>query len=161
VNLPLNYLEAEGFIIKALKDGLMQPGAGFVKAVLGMHDLEKVKEHSQTTPAVHVIYAGESPVSDGNGHVVSDEHRFEFTQKWLVVVCVRNAETQAALATPKNTDAGPIISKVLGLLHGKQPGKMHTPLKRGSAPAPFFDASFAYYPLLFTTDITGCVDDKY
>jgi hypothetical protein len=161
VSLPANYLEAEGFIIKTLKDGLMQAGSGIVKAVLGMHDLEKVKEHAQFTPAVHVIYAGEAPIQDANGHVIGDEHRFEFTQKWLVVVCVRNAETQAALATPKNTDAGPIISKVLGLLHGKQPGKMHTPFKRGAAPAPFFDASYAYYPLLFTTDIGGCGNDKY
>lgn len=157
MSLPANYLEAEGFIIKVLKDGLMQPGAGIVKAVLGMHDLEKVKEHSQFTPAVHVIYAGESPVNSE----VADEHRFEFTQKWLTVVCVRNAETQAALATPKNTDAGPIISKVLGLLLGKQPGKMHTPFKRGAAPAPFFDASYAYYPLVFETVISGCVDDRY
>lgn len=157
----MNYLEAEGFIIKALKDGLMQPGAGVVSAVLGMHDLAKVKEHAQFTPAVHVIYAGESPHSGADGTGISDEHRFEFSQNWMTVVCVRNAETQAALATPKNTDAGPIISKVLGLLMGKQPGKMHAPFKRGAAPVPFFDASYAYYPLVFSTVIAGCVDDRY
>jgi hypothetical protein len=155
VSIPVNYLESEGFIIKALKDGLMQAGAGIVKDVLGMHELAKVKEHAQFTPAVQVIFAGESPVAAD----IADEHRFQFTQKWLVVVCVRNAETQAALATPKNTDAGPIISKVLGLLLGKQPGKMHTPLKRGAAPVPFFDVSYAYYPLLFTTEIAGCAVD--
>ncbi len=156
--IPVDYLEAEEFIIATLKAGLMQPGKGIVNSVMGVVDLEQVKELSQFTPAVHVLFAGESPVA-GDG--INDEVRFEFAQNWLVVVCVRTAQTQAALATPKNKAAGVIISKVLGLLLSKQPGKMHTPLQRGAAPKPFFDASFAYYPLVFTTNISGCVDDIY
>lgn len=156
--IPVDYLVAEPFIIAALKAGLMQPGAGVVKCVMGLDDLAKVKELSQFTPAVHVLYAGESPIAKEG---VNDEVRFEFAQNWMVVVCVRTAETQAALATPKNKAAGEIISKVLGLLLSKQPGKMHTPFERGVAPKPFFDASFAYYPLVFTTNISGCVDDIY
>lgn len=156
--IPVDYLAAEAFIIATLKAGLMQPGAGVVKAVLGLDELAKVKELSQFTPAVHVLYAGESPVAKEG---VNDEVRFEFAQNWMAVVCVRTAETQAALATPKNKAAGEIISKVLGLLLSKQPGKMHTPFERGAAPKPFFDASFAYYPLVFTTNISGCVDDIY
>lgn len=160
MSLPVNYLEAEGFIIDTLKAGLMQAGTGVVRNVFGMHDLERIKEAEQFAPAVYVVYAGDKPVmADGQG--ISDEHRFTSEQQWMVVVCVKNAETQAAQATPKHNMAGLIISKVLGLLHGKQPGKMHTPFKRGASLLPYFDASYGHYPLVFTTDVSGCVDDRY
>jgi hypothetical protein len=160
VSLPVNYLEAEGFIIKALKDGLMQAGSGIVRNVFGMHDLSRIKESEQFAPAVYVVYGGDKPAHiDGVG--ISDEYRFTFVQQWLVIVCVKTAETQAALATPKHDIAGPIISKVLGLLFGKQPSKMHTPFKRGASLLPYFDASYGHYPLVFETDVGGCIDDNY
>ena len=153
--LPDDYLAAEGWILDTLKAGLMKPGSGLVKAVLSLGELAQVKELAQTTPAVHVLYAGESPENQGS---ISDESSYAFAQRWMLVVCVRNAATNAISATPKNAEAGPLISKVLGLILGGIPGKVHTPLKRAAAPPPIYEGSFAYYPLVFTTTALGCID---
>ncbi len=153
--MPQDYLCAETWLLEALKAGLMQPGNGQVKAVMGLGDLAQVMEQAQFTPAVHVLYAGESPESAGQ---LADESGYAFAQRWMVVVAVRTAASNSQKATPVNAEAGPLISQVLGLILGKRPGTVHTPFKRAAAPAPIYQGSFAYYPLVFSTTALGCID---
>lgn len=141
-----NYLEAEGLIIARIKAEVSG-----LKAVLPAADLAGVAENAQPSPAVHVIYAGDQVPGSDNQRSTSGALQ-KVTQQWYAVVAVRNARTQTSGAAARET-AGPIITQVLAALAGWQPADAFKPLKRVNAPPPKTIGTFAYFPLLFTTEV--------
>lgn len=142
------YLDAETQIVALLE----QAAIANVKAVLTAGDLATVQENQQTTPALHVIYNGESvPSSSGmRGAYGSPQVVY---QQWLVVVAVRNVK-KIREGEGAREDAGPIMNSVINTLQGKQlSADFPRHLRRTTPPKPKYTTGFAYFPLAFTLEV--------
>ena len=105
VNTPQvgDWLSLEAPLLACLRSAL----AGLTPAVkvLSAADLAQVSEGTAPSPAVHLIYAGYTPLED-QGTAVLLQH------KWIVAVAVRNV---AALASGQaaRADTGPLLARVV------------------------------------------------
>lgn len=137
-----NFFAAEGLIIERLQEKL----GNSVRKVAGAPDLDGVRAAAQVTPAVYVIYGGYKPERDNGPGVV------EITQRWLVVVTVRNVRDSASGEGVRD-DAGALAHATLTALMGWRPAD-HTPLILEAGPSPGIDKGFGYFPFVFTTKRT-------
>ena len=138
----IDYLSAEFLIIERLENTI----SGI--KILSTSELSSVSDRSQTTPAIHVIYAGDKIESEG-GQMRS--HIF-IRQKWLTVLAIRNIRDIKNGAT-KNSLAGEILFQIHSFLAGYQLSKDHGFLRREPGPTPQYSNNFAYFPLMFSTKI--------
>ena len=129
-----NYLAAEQHLI-----AVAEKVKGFRK-VCSTNDLAEVEELSQTTPACHVIYFGDSVPEIAQGGAFS-----HVTQTWLLIIVVRQGRGE----TP-NKEAGQLIKQLLVELHNNSLVDNKYVLTRINSPAkPRYTKGHAYYPLAF------------
>lgn len=134
-----DFLAAEGLIIERLKQKLGDQ----VRKVAGAPDLDGVRSASQVTPAVYVIYGGYRPDRNNGPDMV------ELTQRWLVVVTVRNVRDSVS-GEGVREDAGGLAYAAMTALMGWRPTD-HTPLILEAAPPPGIDKGYGYFPFVFST----------
>jgi len=148
-----NHLEAEQLIKARLFARVPSIDS---KHIFSAADLEGVKERSQATPALHLLYAGDNVIASSSGNGQAQE----FEQLWNVVVVVRNVRDISGEAT--RLQSGEIIDSVLKALQGWNPSPAHSKLKRKSSPyRPTYRNGFAYFSFQFSTqmNITGLGND--
>lgn len=127
LELQNNYLAAEPELITLLE------GLEGIRKVYSSADLAEMKERSQVTPAVHLIYRGDQVPDQAQGGMIG-----HVTQTWLVVLVI-NLRQKA--------QAGELLASLIKTLSG-----VHTtlgPINRVNAPQPSFRPGFGYYPLAF------------
>lgn len=135
-------LAIEATLVAHLTAGL--PGVHVLSAV----DLESVEEHSQPTPAVHVIYHDTLVAEAESGRTFNGAHQVA-RQIWVIVVCVRNVRELHRGACARR-EAGPLISQVRALLSGwRPPVQGVSPLRRINLFRYAAANGFAYFPLAF------------
>lgn len=144
----MNYLALEPLIIDRLKTEVPT-----LRAVLSADALADLAEGVQTTPAAYVLYDGDD-VPSADGKRAGDGARQLVSQRWLVVLAVRNARG----GSDAREDAGPLLTQILAALAGYHPqpappSQVYRPLKRAQAPRPGYHAGYGYFPLLFTTEV--------
>ncbi|HKJ94853.1 MAG TPA: hypothetical protein VKA32_04410 [Gammaproteobacteria bacterium] len=141
-----DYLAVESALIaqiKAIEQGF--------KAVLGAADLQGLQQRQQITPAAHVVYQGDDlPTGSQDRGVYGKPQRV--MQRWIVAVAVRNVRG-IRQGTAVREEAGPLMATLIEGLEGWQPPSPFRPLKRAPSPPPWFSEGFAYFPLLFTTEV--------
>lgn len=141
-----DYLAAEGAIIAHLGNTVPE-----LLAVLGAAELSGIQEIAQKTPAAHIIYDGDV-LPGGSGSSANSSSAQLVAQRWLVVVAVKNARG-ANTGAGARSDAGPLISKTIQALNGFQPTTSHRPMRRVQAPRPGYNKGYAYFPLMFETQL--------
>lgn len=112
-----------------------------VKKVYLAEDLDGVKEQSQFSPAVHLLYQGYSPAQ-------AERARVDITldQVWVVVLVLRHAKGEYG--------GGEILDKLVQVLHGFQPSGAVMKLELTSSPySPSYRSKVAYFPLAFSTRV--------
>ena len=135
-----NFLAVEPHLVALLQAAV----AGLSPAVhvLTAAELSDVKESTQRTPAVHLIYGGYSVVEDQR-----IAWRLEHT--WYVVVAVRNVATPRTGAAARS-DAGLLLTRVINALAGASvPGAVST-LALMTPPGAGYSAGFHYIPTAFS-----------
>ena len=122
-----DYLAAEGHLMEILGkiDG--------IRKVYASCDLSEMREEAQTTPALHVIYNGDSVPINAQGGALS-----HVTQKWVVVLAIKLRE---------KAEAGKLIASVLKTMAGAH-GELGV-FKRINTSAPTFTRGFGYYPMAY------------
>lgn len=148
-----DYLALEGLIVARLAAQTAMPA----KRVLTAPDIEQVEEARQTTPAYHVIYAGDRAPSGGGGAARSRYQVVE--QLWLVVVAVKNVR-DVRRGQAAREQAGPWVTELIAALQGWRPGDDYNELQRDlGAPPAAYQAGYFYVPTLwavtFSTQGTG------
>ena len=113
--------------------------------------LGELKEQSQGTVNLYVVYAGDV---DAGG--TDDGGSQQIDQQWLVVLSVRNPAAQLD-SSKSRAMAGPYVSRLLKCLMGQSPGRFCGPLKRGGGQSAGYSTAFAYFPFLFTTRIVTSI----
>jgi hypothetical protein len=139
-----NYFAAEQAIIGRLRERV----EGIAK-IYTPFDLHGVVESSQASPALHVVYAGDSVGGTQQGQQSGAGASKTVDQRWLVVLAVRTAAAQLQDTTEIRVKAGEFIPQILDALQGWQPVEWMRPLARVSGPAAGYSSSFAYFPFLF------------
>lgn len=119
-------------------------------------NLADMVESSQHSPAIHVVYSGDSVPGDNDGRSgaqvpqVGQGALGVVDQRWLVVVAVRHPKGQLQDTRALRTLAGPMVVDVLKALKGWAPAEWMRPLRRVSgAPPAYYTSSFAYFPFMF------------
>lgn len=141
-----DYLSAEAPIIARLRAEVSG-----LRTVLGAADIAELEEAAVPTPAAFVIYDGDE-IPEGEGARAGAGTAQRVTQRWYVVVAVRNAR-DALGGSAARAEAGPLISQAIAALAGWQPTADHRPLRRAGAVPPGFSKGFGYFPILFTTEV--------
>lgn len=144
-SLITDYFACEKEIVERIKDSIPE-----LKAVMTPFSLDGMLESSQNAPAVHVIYSGDVV----NGNSVGSGAARTITQRWLIVLAVRLANSQLQDTSSIRGNAGELIPKLLACLQGWQPNSAHRPMVRSAgAPPPGYSSAFAYFPYMFETVI--------
>ena len=144
-NLITDYFVCESQIVDRIKAQIPE-----LKSVSTPFNLEDALESSQNSPAVYVIYAGDVV----NGNSVGNGESRTISQRWLIVLAVRKANSQLQQTSSIRGDAGVIIPKLLNALQGWKPNAACRNIARvPGAPPPAASSSFAYFPYLFETVI--------
>ncbi|UCX05426.1 phage tail terminator protein [Shewanella glacialimarina] len=136
-----NYLVA-GDALNALLAPLVTNKS--VKKVYQANELSDVDERSQVTPAVHLLYMGDTLPDSAQGGATT-----QIKQTWLVMLACRLSIHEA--------DAGELLVKTLSALAGKSidlHGQRMGPFLRINSPIkPRFSKSHGYYPLAFSVQL--------
>lgn len=138
-SLIVDYFAAEAAIVARLE------ALGDFKAVLTPFDVADMVESSQPSPAVHVIYSGDTIV----GNEAGEGRQNMVAQKWLVIVAARLPKAQLQQTIKIRALAGQLVPKVLGALQGWAPVEWMRPLSRVNGPPAGYSSSFAYFPFMF------------
>ncbi len=139
-----NFLAPEPFIVARLKEALadLRPQVH----VLTANDLALVKEESQPTPAVHVIWNGfRVKESRADGRVASLDHT------WLVVSAVKNVRTLKT-GEAARSEAGELAARAGAALMGFRPPNVAGPMRLSPSPSAGHSAGFVYLPLAFLVE---------
>ena len=134
-----NFLALEPYLVALLRQAV----AGLSPAVhvLTAAELADVKQGTQKTPAVHLVYGGYR-ISADNGTSWELEHT------WLAVVAVRNvAEVRSGKAARQ--DAGLLVSRVMFALAGARVTGAVRPLALISPPSAGYSGGYQYIPSAF------------
>ena len=126
-----DYLEAGGLIIARLRQQLPDV------RVAPTWSFTEIKETPDLAPSLLVLLEGDTP---GSSIANGKDHKVE--QRWTVVVIVRDAESEA----------GPMISRVISALAGwKPPNGRFTTLQRvpSSHTPDWTPAGVFYFPVAF------------
>lgn len=118
-----------------------------VQWIFSASDLMEVKERSQSTPLIAVIYDGYSVVSKVTG-------RAQVTQRWSVVVGTRKGEYQEPAMTNRRA-AGEIVTSVINALHGWGSDEYQNarPFQLAGNAGTHLEDGLLLCPLLFETDV--------
>ncbi len=136
---PNDWLALEDALLAVLQGAVA--GSSPAVKVLSAAELAKVDEASAPSPALHLIYAGYTPVQDA-GSALMLRHR------WIVAVAVKNAGT---LATGKALRAqlGQLQTKVIrAMLATKLPGAQ-SKVELQAQPAVQYTTGWALAPHAF------------
>ena len=139
-----NFLAPEPFIVARLKEALadLRPQVH----VLTANDLALVKEESQPTPAVHVIWNGfRVKESRADGRVATLDHT------WLVVAAVKNVRTLKT-GEAARSEAGELAARAGAALMGFRPPNVAGPMRLSPSPSAGHSAGFVYLPLAFLVE---------
>lgn len=143
----LTPIDIEAAIVARLVDRLKTPG--LVKFVYDTREYGEVKEQSQLTPSVCVIYNGYQP-----GDQVGQGQVQQVVVEFLVVIVARSSK-QTLRASGAKATASEIFDAVMKALAGWKPGEGVSRLKLAPTPgAGYSDAGFTYLPTAFTTSVT-------
>ena len=113
--------------------------------VLSAVDLAAVEDQALRTPALHIYYLGDA--FDGRAVQGVD---LEVEQTWGVVVVVRHQRGPAA----QRSQAGELMTAVIGALQGWEPSPNHGRFQRVPAPAPLYgDGGMLFLPLYFSSRV--------
>jgi|GEM_PF-777466 len=155
----VNYLALEQPLIERLKEEVAHVNGH----VFSVKDLAGVRQKAQRVPAIHVVYDGDDVLTgkhDRAGHgarmtTAETEYRSKqrVRQRWLVVTVVRNAAGELETGEAVRQSAGLIIQRTIEVLQGWQPLTRHKPFIRQPGPKPAYIDTFAYFPLLFTSEV--------
>ncbi len=110
-----------------------------VRSVNYLLDLADIKEETQRTPCLHLMYYGDQLPETSNGGAY-----MPIKQTWLVIVVVRQSRTE---------NAGELITRTIKALAGKKAGPTGPWLRVNTPAKPRFSDGFAYYPLAFTSQM--------
>lgn len=136
-----NYLEAEQLIKAKLETELASNSPKVhVKTAA---DIAGIEEDSQRTPAVYIVYDGDTVGEDagyGQSNIVK--------QRYMAVITVRNKSTIRS-GEKTREDAGELLSQVISILSGWKPGNGYSELKRVDSIPPGYSAGFGYFPVAF------------
>jgi len=128
-----NHLALEPLLIDWLKTEIVQPNPQFnLRAVLSEDDLAGMAESDQPTPALHVIYLGDTQGENGGWY-----------QIWVVGVAVRRLRT----ATEARQEAGPILAAVAHKAKDWWPGAGYANPKLKPLAKPLNRNGYAYFPV--------------
>lgn len=143
-----DHLALEDLLVSRVRDELAADSLVPERNVFTAADLADVEERQQQTPAVHVIYAGDELVGGGDAEGGAQV----LAQRWYTVVAVRNVRDTRGGAGVR-TVAGPILARLIRALSDWTPGPGYTALIRRQGPEAAYSAGFAYYPLLWSSNI--------
>lgn len=132
---------ADFFVVRDGIKAQIEAAVPEVRRVYFAEDLDGVKEASQITPAVHLLYQGYSPAQ-------AERARVDITldQVWAVVLVLRQAQGDYG--------GGEILDKLVQALHGFQPSGAVMKLELSNSPfSPSYRPRVAYYPLAFSTRV--------
>ena len=134
---PTDYLALGGLILARLESRLPDL-SGRIKS---LGDPAAIDAAGQVTPALFVLFGGETVESDRSGRAES------VIQTWMVVVSVRSHQDmrsgQSAYAI-----AGPIVTRVIHALSGWHPGSPYGLLTRVTPSlGPGYENGWYYHPL--------------
>lgn len=118
------------------------------KAVKTASEIAGLNEKAIVSPTLFVLYMGDAPADTDD-----DWDARITTQRWLVVVAVRNRRDQAG-GEGVQDEAGPVIGEVINALRDWHPGGDFRRPRRIAAPAPgWTPGGFGYYPIALACDI--------
>ena len=115
--------------------------------VASITSLAEVKDNQQQVPACYVMYAGED-VGEAVKQAATPRRT---TQKWYLIVAVRNVAQQDKSAV--RSAASTLIPLVLTKMAGYKPFTNCKPLARRTAPPPAYLNGFAYFPLRYDLEV--------
>jgi hypothetical protein len=119
-----------------------------IRAVKMAGELSGLEERSIGSPSIFIIYQGDRPPRDSMQFATHYT-----TQRWLVVIAVRN-KTDAAGSEGTQRQAGPVIGELISIMEGWHPGDGIRRPQRIPAPAPGWSpGGFGYYPVAYEVDI--------
>ena len=115
--------------------------------VLTASDLALVKEESQPTPAVHVIWNGfrVADASRPDGRAATLDHT------WLIVAAVKNVRTLKT-GEAARSEAGELAARAGAALMGFRPPNVAGPMRLSPSPSAGHSAGFVYLPLAFVVE---------
>lgn len=127
LDLQDDYLIAESHLVEKLEtiEG--------IRKVYRSCDLAEMREEAQTTPALHVIYNGDTVTNSAQGGALTHPK-----QTWMIVLAVSNR---------KKGEAGALMAKVLKTMAGAH-GALGS-FQRVNASRPSFSRGFGYYPMAY------------
>lgn len=139
-----DFLAPEADIVARVKEALadVRPQVH----VLTARELAALKEESQPTPAVHVIWNGFQVAESREDGAMS-----RLAHTWLVVAAVRNVRT-IRTGEAARTEAGELLARAGAALMGFRPRNVHGPLRLASAPAAGHGPGVMYVPLAFQVE---------
>ena len=136
-----DYLAAEQLIKDRLKAQIADVH------VLSAEDLEGVRENSQPSPALQVIYYDDS-AEEGARKGKSQR----INQTWLVVIVVRNVADKSGVG--RRLALGELILQTLNALSGYKLSDEFSELVRVRPPFRItYRNGFAYFPIAFSTNL--------
>ena len=135
-----DYFAAEQAIVDKLRGDVPE-----LKEIYTPFSIADMLEASQSSPCVHVIYAGDKPQADPAGRGAAGS----VNQQWMVVLAVRSAKAQLQQTKEIRGQAGALVPKILGALQGWAPVEWMRPLSRVGGPPAGYSSSFAYFPFMF------------
>lgn len=143
-----DYLAAQPLIIAVLEAAKIPT----VKAVLPARSLAGVTENKQITPAIHVLFGGESMPTSTDMRGVNAKPQVGY-QTWWVVIAVNNVQNIREGQGARD-EAGPMLRLAINALQGATLSTdFPRPLRRATAPAPKYNSGFAYFPLAFLLEV--------
>lgn len=142
-----NYVESYLNAQQAIIDRLKQSAPSLQGAVFPVQNEESLKVNAPSEIAAFVYYGG-STVAD---EIPNAAHVF-MQQQWIVGIRVKNASDLRG-SEAKNAIAGEAIDEVLAALLAFKPGDLNAPLRLAAIPAAFYNGSFGYYTIEFTSRI--------
>ena len=124
-----------------------------LRSVKTAADIAGIEEKSIQTPCCFVLYQGDNP-QDGQ----RDFDARMVTQRWLVILAVRNKRDQAGGAGVQEI-AGPLLSQIIDSIGTWQPGTNFRRPQRTAGPSPGWSpGGSGYYPLAYRCDIINSTD---
>lgn len=141
-----SYLAAEALIVARLQERVRDVYEPRLH-VLTAASVQATREGEQPTPAVQVVYYGDSRVQ-----AQAQGARSQVQQTWLAVVCVRNV-AEVRRGGPAREDAGLLGVHVCRALMGWAPGDGAGYSRLEQVQSPYratYTAGRLYLPLAFT-----------
>ena len=137
---PSDWMALEDALLAVLQSAVA--GISPAVKVLGAAELSKVHESNAPSPAVHLIYAGYTPVEDA-GSALMLEHR------WIVAVAVKNAATLATGAAQRAA-VGKLQTQVIRAMLAAKLPNARSAVRLLARPAAHYEPGWRLEPHAFS-----------